>query len=143
MTLAIFIFSVNVPVWKDKLNICVIGYTIDVIALLMSLKSMSSQSVNGLLLQPFTIDITWSTGERNTLFLLEGVFMLLAKSGPIAINKLLNTYVSYLHCIIKLASFYNNLIWVTGFFIFCWPITGIRICHVSVMLLLCLSNNAL
>ena len=33
MTLAIFTFSRKVPVWKDKLNICVIGFTIDVITL--------------------------------------------------------------------------------------------------------------
>ena len=58
MTLAIFIFSGKVPDLKDKLNICVIGFTIDVITLLMSLKSMSSQSVDVLLLQPFTTDMT-------------------------------------------------------------------------------------
>ena len=29
MTLAIFIFSGTVPVWKDKLNICVIGFTME------------------------------------------------------------------------------------------------------------------
>ena len=71
MTLAIFTFSRKVPVWKDKLNICVIGFTIDVITLLVSLKSMSSQSVDVLLLQPFTTDITShsSTGERNIVFL--------------------------------------------------------------------------
>ena len=56
---------------KDKLNICVIGFTIDVITLLISLKSMSSQSVDVLLLQPFTTDMTShsSIGERNRLFL--------------------------------------------------------------------------
>ena len=71
MTLAIFICSGKVPVWKDKLNICVIGFTIDVITLLMNLKSMSSQSVDVLLLQPFTTDMTShsSIGDRNILSL--------------------------------------------------------------------------
>ena len=61
----------KVPVWKDKLNIYVIGFTIDVIILLMSLKSMLSQSVDVSLLQPFTTDITShsSIGGRNILFL--------------------------------------------------------------------------
>ena len=50
---------------------CVIGFTVDVITLLMSLKSMSSQSVDVLLLQPFTTDMTShsSIGDRNLLFL--------------------------------------------------------------------------
>ena len=53
----------------------IIGFTMDVITLLMNLKSMSSEPVDVLLLQPFTTDITShsSIDERNILFLFQEV----------------------------------------------------------------------
>ena len=107
MTLAILIFSGKVPVWKDKLNICVIGFMIDVITLLLSLKSMSSQSVDVLLLQPFTRTSHSSIGERNIRFLfleikyshtdvVVSINMLFAKSGQIVVKKIFISYLCFL-----------------------------------------------
>ena len=64
MTLAIFLFSGNVPVWNDKLTMCVVYDRYNYIFI--------ESTIDGITVSlAFTTDITSrsSTGERNIYFL--------------------------------------------------------------------------